>query len=291
MLSWSQESINAYKYIIVPKKFDSFKEVNQFKTSTMLKFLFVQKGFNTVYDDQLPTDLNSNHCLGLTANLIDDSNMFTTKTTIVLKDCNGAEIFRTEEGISKEKEYKAAFNEAIKEAMNSFSTGTYAYKSKLDYKEPITVSFKNDVKRLEEHKEDVADKNISKEVHEVDIAVVPTVKGNAVTQIATDTVQSFKDVSPVASDYKKVEKALKEQVVLEQPNMEDVMYAQVVPNGYQLVDSTPKIRMKLLKSSIENVFMAETNEKSGMVYIKDGSWIFEYYSGEQLIQEPLNIKF
>ncbi|MGB3150180.1 MAG: hypothetical protein WBB27_05910, partial [Maribacter sp.] len=72
---------------------------------------------------------------------------------------------------------------------------------------------------------------------------------------------------------------------------EDIWYAQALPNGYQLVDSTPKIRMKLLKSSAENVYMAQSNDKSGMVYQKDGKWVFEYYEGDKLIQEDLKIKF
>ena len=72
---------------------------------------------------------------------------------------------------------------------------------------------------------------------------------------------------------------------------EEVWYAQALPNGFQLVDSSPKIRMKLLKSSTDNVFMAQSDNHNGMVYQKEGKWIFEYYNGEKLVQEELNIKF
>src|SRR5690606_40364685 len=101
----TQEQLNEYKYIIVPKRFDDFKNENQYKTSTLIKYLFEQKGFNAVYDDALPPDLSQNRCLGLLANLKDDSNMFTTKVRIVLKDCNSKEVFITEEGTTKIKEY------------------------------------------------------------------------------------------------------------------------------------------------------------------------------------------
>ncbi len=56
--AYSQSQLNEYKYIIVPKKFDGFKNENQYQTSTAIKYYFVQQGFNAVYEDALPQDLN-----------------------------------------------------------------------------------------------------------------------------------------------------------------------------------------------------------------------------------------
>ncbi len=100
--------MNDYKYIIVPKKFDGFKKENEHQTSTLIKHLFTERGFNTVYDDALPAELNSNRCLGLLVVLDDQSSMFSTKTTLRLRDCNAVEIMATGEGKSRIKEYKAA---------------------------------------------------------------------------------------------------------------------------------------------------------------------------------------
>ena len=41
--------------------------------------------------------------------------MFTTKVTLILKDCQSNVVYTTVEGSSKEKDYKSAFSEAIKE--------------------------------------------------------------------------------------------------------------------------------------------------------------------------------
>ena len=39
-----QAQLDSYKYVIVPKKFDGFKYENRFRTSTLLKFLFLKMG-------------------------------------------------------------------------------------------------------------------------------------------------------------------------------------------------------------------------------------------------------
>ena len=150
-LGHSQTDLNDYKYVIVPKKFDVFKKENQYQTSTLIKFLLTKKGFNAIYEDAIPEDLNENGCLGLRVALIDNSSMFSTKTEIQLKDCNRQEVFSTKVGTSKMKDYKGAYNEAIRRAFSSFDGITYDYVPKIDTNndKPDTVSFKNDVKKLE----------------------------------------------------------------------------------------------------------------------------------------------
>src|SRR5690554_2545807 len=115
----SQAELNNYKYIIVPTKFDAFKLENQYQTSTLIKYLLVENGFNAVYDNALPPDLLVDRCLGLLLGLTDDSSMFTTKVALTLKDCFSKEIYRTKDGSSKEKEYRIAYSEAIKESIKS----------------------------------------------------------------------------------------------------------------------------------------------------------------------------
>mgnify|MGYP005820159867 CR=1 FL=1 len=283
----AQTDLNDYKYIIVPKKFDGFKNVNEHQTSTLIKYLFTGKGFNTLYDDQLPDDLKLNRCLALQVDLQDDSTMFSTKTTINLKDCNGNIVFSTMEGLSKEKQYKEAYSEAIRESMRSFNAINYAYNGKSEKNETITVSFKNDVKWLDESSSnEVAQADSKKnEVH--------AKKEPEVIEKATETTQYYKDNAPVASDINKgkTEAPAFKKLEIKKPNVKDIWYAQPTENGFQLVDSTPQIRMNLLKSSAADVYMAKTDAKNGMVYKKDSTWIFEYYENDKLVQEELNIKF
>lgn len=307
--SKAQAQFDNYKYIVVPKRFDGFKKENQYKTSTLIKHLFTQKGFNTVYDDQLPEDLTSNRCLGLFVELLNQSSMFTTKTTLVLKDCADNEVFSTVQGRSKKKEYEASFAESINDAFRSFDGIVYSYTPQMDEKkeEPITVSFKNDVKKLEEERPDL-EKN----------------QERAVEQIATEEEQYYKDRRPIESSYKKAEAKEAKKEMMEQkatpeeqrfksmePEPSEIrkidedlsklastmktdvgtLYAQELAHGYQLVDSTPKIRMKLFKSTLPNVYIAESGTINGVVFTENGKWFFQYYKANELVTEELNIKF
>ncbi|WP_273565925.1 hypothetical protein [Maribacter halichondriae] len=269
----AQVSLNDYKYIIVPKRFDGFKDENKHQTSTLIKHLFTKKGFKTVYDDALPTDLNENRCLGLTVDLEDASSMFTTKTTLHLKDCNGAVIMTTKEGKSKEKDFKAAYRESITEAFGSFDTIYHSYTPKSEEPAPVTISFKNDVKSLDENKKEAKNKP--------NTAVVK--------QKATTEEQSYKSVEPVESNITKAKSQEGDAQAIKVS--EGVLYAQEVENGYQLVDSTPKIRLKLLGTSMPDYYLVESDTRKGVVYKKNDTWFFEYYQDGQLTVEELNIKF
>ncbi|WP_411031123.1 hypothetical protein [Spongiimicrobium sp. 3-5] len=285
----SQVQLSNYKYIIVPKTFDGFKEENKYHTNSLVKFLFTKKGFNTVYEDALPEDLVHDRCLGLVAELVDDSSMFTTKVVLALKDCNAVVVFTSQEGRSKLKEYRPSYSQAIRNAFSSFETLNYSYVPKQPKSNvPITVSYKNDVKTLPKETKP-------------ELAVKTTKTSTMVKQEATPEEQRFKSVEPMPSSIKKevVEAVAETQApkvaVTSEPvsvkAASDILYAQELPNGYQLVDSTPKIRFKIFKSSLPDYYLAETEDKKGVVYKKDGKWLFEYYVNDNLTIEELNIKF
>ena len=71
--------------------------------------------------------------------------------------------------------------------------------------------------------------------------------------------------------------------------LSSVLYAQQIENGYQLVDSSPKVVYRIKNSGLNNVFLVEG--KNAIVYKKGDSWVLEYYSENNLKQEALNIKF
>ncbi|RKR14020.1 hypothetical protein CLV91_0089 [Maribacter vaceletii] len=264
--SMAQSVFDDYKYIVVPKRFASFKKENQYQTSTLVKHLLTENGFTAVYEDALPEDLLINRCMGLYVKLNDNSSMFSTKASVSFEDCSSKEIYITEEGKSKEKEYKLSFSEAIRKAMKSLEVVNYTYKEPVN--EPIKVSYKNDVKKIG----NTAQESTSK-----------VQKTQVVQQEATKEVQSYKSVAPVKSNFKK---AVKNIVPLEF-NSEEVLYAQEITNGYQLVDSTPKVRLKVYKTSVKDVYLAT----SGIIYGKEGKWYYEYYTNDVLTTKELNIKF
>ena len=126
--SFAQKSINNYKYVIVPSKFDFVKGKDKYQTSSLTKFLFNKYGFTAFLDDEeLPAEIANNRCLALTGTVKDESSMFTTKSVIELTDCYNKVVFTSKEGRSKEKEYKKAYQEAIRNAFKSIEALKYTY--------------------------------------------------------------------------------------------------------------------------------------------------------------------
>lgn len=70
-----------------------------------------------------------------------------------------------------------------------------------------------------------------------------------------------------------------------------MLFAQPIANGFQLVDATPKVVMKIYKTSDANRFSAVKGEVHGELINKNGQWFFEYFANDQLVSEPMNLKF
>ena len=119
--SIAQKNINNYKYVIIPLKYDFLNENNQYRVNTLTRYLFKQKGFEAFFDEEeFPEELNKDRCKALFADVEKaKGGLFSTKVDIVLKDCFGKEVYRTETGSSREKDFKNAYNEAIKNAFSS----------------------------------------------------------------------------------------------------------------------------------------------------------------------------
>ena len=301
-ISKSQVNLNEYKYVVVPRLFDDFKKENQHQTSTIISFLFNSKGFKTVYDDNLPVDLTQNRCLGVYVDLINKSSMFTTKTALKLMDCSNKEILTTPEGKSREKDYKLAYKEAITEAFSTIQSIDYSYEPKpgVEQEEPLTINFENDIRKVNNEKESVTEPSAvieqvatQEEQSYVDKTPVETeykaaksaVEKQMVEQVATREEQSYNSIEPVETDYIKGASVSSAKLSL------GILYAQELSNGYQLVDSTPKIQLKIFKSSMPNVYIAQAEGRDGVVYTSDGKWFFEYQENGQVVKEELTIKF
>ena len=129
----AQGNVNNYKYIIVPSQFDFVKDVDKYQTSSLTKFLFNKYGFTAFLDNEkLPDEVTFNKCKALIADVVDDSKMLSTKSTIELKDCHGKVVFKSEQGFSREKDYKKAYHATIREAFESVKRLNYKYSGSND---------------------------------------------------------------------------------------------------------------------------------------------------------------
>jgi hypothetical protein len=266
--SAANAQLNDYKYIIVPKKFEEFRSENLYQTSTLIKYYFEENGFNAIYDDEMPVDLAGNRCLGLTVDLIDESTMFSTKLAIALIDCNNQEVFRSLEAKNRIKEYKEAYRDAIQNIFVSFAGMDYAYEPKEEVEEPATivVSFRDDVKSVKEESNE-----------------------HVLEQKATTEEQVYKSIEPKPTNIVRESNPTTEADQVSLP--EGLLYAQPIENGYQLVDSTPKVVLRLESTSMDNVFMTTYMGNNAVVFEKNGKWLLEYSDNGQKVQKELQIKF
>lgn len=275
--TFAQSNLNDYKYVIVPKKYEFLKEANQYRLNELTKFLFNKYGFETLMEgNTYPEDLIRNRCLALKSDVTKDSGLFKTKLNVELKDCNDLIVYTSQVGESREKNYEKAYNEALRDAFKSFESINYHYVPKptnevVETKEETrnNVEVAQQIQQLKDEIE-----NLKQEKKpEVVEAVVPKIEEKAEAVVAETPVESGNAMEEVG---------VKEV-------LPGVLYAQAINNGFQLVDSSPKVVYKIKKTSLENVFLVEGLD--GTLLNKNGQWILEYYDNGSLKQKVLNIKF
>ena len=260
---WSQ--FDPFKYVVVPIQFEAFKQANMHNTSTMVKYYLEQRGLPALYDVSKPSDLVQSPCIGAYTQFIDDSNMIATRVILRFVDCEGKIIFETVQGKSKEKEYKVSYKEAIEQAFLSFDGVTYSYTPPKRKAAAATVGAGSKVIDTEA----VASKTAEPEP----VAAQATEPTSALASTKEPEVPKAAAIATISSS--------------------ETLYAQPIEGGYQLVDSSPKIRMLLMESDRdEGVYMAVVEGNSaGTVYRDGDNWVHVFFRDGEIVRTPLNIKF
>ncbi|MES2240934.1 MAG: hypothetical protein V4497_11820 [Bacteroidota bacterium] len=120
------QSINDYKVVVVPLKFEFLKSENQYRMSTLSKFNLNKAGFEVYYSNQdMPTNIG--RCEVLNYNIEKDNAFLATKLYVTFKDCYGKTVYKSEIGLSREKEFQLAYTEALNKAFASVYELGYQY--------------------------------------------------------------------------------------------------------------------------------------------------------------------
>jgi hypothetical protein len=222
------QDLNQYQYAIVPAKFDFLKENDKYRLNTLTKLLMEKYGFIAYLSTDIqPEEIANTNCNKVFVDVLESGNLFMTKLKVVLKDCKNNILFTTEVGSSREKEFGAGFNEALRNAFKSFEKLNHKYNG-----------------------ESIKETVVLKETFEEE-AITPT---SAV-------------------------------------NPELFYFAQPIANGFQIVNSEPRVIMRLFNTSQKNVFIGIKEDTQGVVILKNNQWFFEYYEKGTLVSEPLKVKF
>ncbi len=232
------QSVNDYKAVIIPLKYDFIKKENEYRLATLTKSNLAKAGFTAFYTtEELPAGYND-RCGLLYIDVKKDNAFLVTKLFVQLKDCFGRVVYTSEVGKSREKDYEVAYREALENAFTSVIALKYKYSGNA----PVTPA------------------------QAVTAATLPVA--------ASTSVQTSVAAAPVAN--------------MSDPNL---LYAQPTENGYQLIDKTPKVVMKLLKTSRPDSFIAIKDGIQGSLNAKDNQWYFEYYQNDKLVSEKVSVKF
>jgi hypothetical protein len=125
---YSQTSLNNYKYVLVPESFSFLKQNDEYGLNTLTKSLLEENGFTAYFgNSELPTELANNKCNVLNAEVVEKKSMFTTKLTLLLKDCKGNVVFKGKEGSSREKDFGLSYTLALRDAFTSLKEAKYIY--------------------------------------------------------------------------------------------------------------------------------------------------------------------
>ena len=277
---FSQVTINSYKYVIVPNKFDFLKAKDEYNLNSLTKFLFSRYGFEAVMEgSDYPNDLVLNRCLALESDVTKESGLFKTKLKIELKDCNDKVLYTSPLGESREKEYKTAYNLALRDAFKYIEAKSYKYEPNetiTSIRTSLQPQVKNEVsEEIQQLKEEI--ENLKREK----VAEVAVVKKSVVK------TPKVVEPQPKPKELKLGKVAEDKTTVIE--GASNVLYAQEIENGFQLVDSSPKVVYRIKNTNLKNVFLVQG--KNAIIYKKGDNWVIEYYSDSTLAEEALNVKF
>lgn len=101
--------------------------------------------------------------------------------------------------------------------------------------------------------------------------------------VLTETTVNPTTVSVTASKPTKVITSKEKEVVKE------ILYAQKIENGFQLVNNKPKVEFIVLNTGKKDVFILK-NQK-GILFKSNNKWIIEMYNNGQLVSKEIYIKF
>ncbi|MDR4894055.1 MULTISPECIES: hypothetical protein [unclassified Chryseobacterium] len=110
------QKISDYKYVAVPEKFETFGEdygLKGFLTKALTgkKYIVLP-----VIKDNWPSEAKGNFCNVVTADLLNDKNLFKNKVILQFKDCNNNMILESKGG-SRIKEFEEGLQDALREAL------------------------------------------------------------------------------------------------------------------------------------------------------------------------------
>ncbi|HLN96147.1 MAG TPA: hypothetical protein VK183_10985 [Flavobacterium sp.] len=124
------QSVNEYRYVVIPNRFDLQSEPNQYRLNTLSKKYLTEAGFEAVHESLMTDDQVNHRCDNLFIDIVKVKSLLTIKVKVLFKDCRNAVVFESKEGSSKDKSYEKGYQEALAKAFESVKELQYTYTGK-----------------------------------------------------------------------------------------------------------------------------------------------------------------
>lgn len=246
--SITAQELNQYQYVRVPEKFDFLKEENQYQLNALTAFLFEKFGFTALYEEPMPEGVQP--CEVLQANVHNESGIFRSKLYVTLENCQKEVVFTSKTGVSREKDYKISYQEALRDAFESV--------------EALQHSFTGEV---------IIDPVVSAE--EMEDYEDPSEADSLPAEVVVDPVITSEE----REELKEPSKNRAEKPIFERYSNGGVAYElKKTAMGYELFkkDQTERFA-RLIRSGSGNNFLYSSGSVSGNAYFDaEGNLIAEY---------------
>lgn len=274
-MSTAQSSINDYKYVIVEDQFNFQSEPGQYNLNGLVHFLLRKHGFTSIIEGQeLPADLKANFCLALRAD-VTVKGALRTRAAIVFKDCESNEIYRTAEGVTKEKDFARAYDLAIRKTSESLKSLNYVYtpnqniieKGRPEEVIKVVEQAKNEIEELKAEIKEL------KENRKVEESIVEKSKIESEKEMISQK-EIVEDVQPekqASNWYDKLKAySYNNQTYYEKPGS----------GGLYFVNAQNEVKFKLQTLSRSNVFILTFGTYKGVAFYDESmkDYTLQYYN-------------
>lgn len=114
----NKDADEKYTHFIVPMSFDFIKKENEYQLNSLVRYLFKEEGFKAFLEREIrPDEYYRKPCEALRVDVEKENFIVKTDMTVNLYDCYDRVVFSAT-GSSKEKGFREAYREGIKDAFN-----------------------------------------------------------------------------------------------------------------------------------------------------------------------------
>ncbi|NRB83346.1 MAG: hypothetical protein HRU49_06190 [Winogradskyella sp.] len=277
----AQQSINDYQYVVIPLQYEFLKGKDTYRLNTLTRVLFQKEGFKTFFNEEiLPDDLFKDRCLALYADVKKVKGGFRkTKLEIVLKDCKGDVVLKSDVGQSGENVHEKRHKEALTDAFQSIKKLNYSYKAP---QKEVMAGIEEPIVREEPTKNRVTHENedVTIEVNQDEVKVEAEEKTieKPELNVASDTIENSKP---------KLDQ--KQKDVIADSKKEELLTVKTIPLGFEILDSKSNIIMILLKTGAPDVYIVKG--KDAIVFKSGIKWIYSENDGTNETLKQLSLQF